>query len=322
MPDSDAPGWRDVVDRYHSRLIDELSTSLDSERGQAAAQAGMAERAQAVSQIECLNQVLRRMRAAGEEQVLPLLAEGCAPYAGKLVVLVFESNHSRGNQARVAASAGLSGENVCFETAAAPAVLAAIESRDRVAAMATPGELSPALAEAFGEGPEGGKAYLFPIIARHTVVAMLVASDVSVSAQIELLCEAAGMRLEPAPVASVEAAPMSASFSASSASWESLTADDQKLHMQAQRMARVRVAEIRLEHGAELANGTAAGSIYEALRQPIDAAREQFRVAFLTRSGTMVDYLHLEILRNFAHDDDRRLGLSYPGPMQAGPIHV
>jgi hypothetical protein len=29
----------------------------------------------------------------------------------------------------------------------------------------------------------------------------------------------------------------------------------------------------------------------------------------------MVDYLHLEIVRSLAHDDDRLLGSSYPGPM-------
>jgi hypothetical protein len=29
----------------------------------------------------------------------------------------------------------------------------------------------------------------------------------------------------------------------------------------------------------------------------------------------MVDYLHLEILRSLAHDDDRLLGPEYPGPM-------
>jgi hypothetical protein len=29
----------------------------------------------------------------------------------------------------------------------------------------------------------------------------------------------------------------------------------------------------------------------------------------------MVDYLHLEILRSLARDDDRLLGQSYPGPM-------
>jgi hypothetical protein len=243
--------------------------------------------------------------------VLTLLAEGCAPYAEKLVVLVFESGHSGKNQTRVAASAGIAGENICFDTAQAPAIVSAIESRDPVVALATDGEISPALAQAFGSGSDGRKAYLFPVAARHTVVAMLAASDAEVSAQIELLCEAAGMRLEAEPVAAkavVETAK-------DSASWESLSADDQKLHMQAQRMARLRVAEMRLQHGAGLKHGTAAGDIYQALRPPIDAAREQFREAFMGKSRTMVDYLHLEILRSLAQDDERRLGPSYPGPM-------
>jgi hypothetical protein len=29
----------------------------------------------------------------------------------------------------------------------------------------------------------------------------------------------------------------------------------------------------------------------------------------------MVDYLHLEIVRSLAHDDERLLGAGYPGPM-------
>ena len=314
MPDGGALPWREVVERYHSRLIDELSMSLDSERREAAELGAAGERAQATAQVECLNQVLRRLRGAGPEQVLPLLAEVCGPYAGKLVVLVFESGQSSGNVARAAASAGLSIENVCFETAAAPAVVAAIESRDRVVALATPGELSPVLAEAFG-AEDDRKAYLFPIVARHSVVAMVVTSEGRSSAQIELLCEAAGMRLEAMPDgARSDAAP----DIADSHSWESLSRDDQRLHVQAQRMARVRIAAVRLEHAAELNNGMAAGDIYAALRQPIDAAREQFRDTFLAKSPTMVDYLHMEILRSFAHDDERLLGANYPGPMHPG----
>jgi hypothetical protein len=311
MPDGGA-AWREVIDQHHSRLIDELSTCLDSERREAAAQAAAGERARATAQIECLNQVLRRMRAAGEAQVLHLLAEGCAPCAERLVVLVFESN-----QTRAAAGAGLSAQTICFDTAAAPAVVAAVESRDRVTALASPGELSPVLADAFGGGSDDRKVYLFPIVSRHSVVAVLVASDAGLSAQIELLCEAAGLRLE---AAQAEAKPAAAA-AAVAPSWERLGAGDQKLHMQAQRMARVRVAEMRLEHAAELNKGAAAGDIYAALRQPIDTARDQFRAAFLEKSPSMVDYLHMEILRSFARDDERLLGANYPGPMNAEP-HV
>jgi hypothetical protein len=311
MQEGGALSWREVVDRHHSGLIDELSAHLDSAAREAAAQARSAAR----SDVERLNQVLRRLRAAGDEQVLTILAEGCAPYAEKLVVLVFESGHSGKNQARVAARAGVSGEEIAldaaFDTAQAPAIVSAIESRDPVVALATGGEISPALAQAFGSGSDSRKAYLFPVAARHTVMAMLAASDASASAQIELLCEAAGMRLEAAPVA----AKAMAGTGKGGAAWESLSADDQKLHMQAQRMARLRVAEMRLQHGAELKNGTAAGDIYDSLRQPIDAARGEFREAFMARSSTMVDYLHLEILRSLAQDDERLLGAGYPGPM-------
>jgi hypothetical protein len=97
--------------------------------------------------------------------------------------------------------------------------------------------------------------------------------------------------------------------------WEELSPDDQKLHLQAQRVARVRVAELRLYNAEELRKGTFDGDIYGALREGIDAARTAFLQSFLSKSPTMVDYLHLEILRSLAHDDDRLLGKEYPGPM-------
>ena len=98
-------------------------------------------------------------------------------------------------------------------------------------------------------------------------------------------------------------------------SWKDLSADDQKLHLQAQRVARVKVAEMRLYHAEQLRSGVASGNIYDALHTEIDNARTAFLQAFLSKSPTMVDYLHLELLRSLAHDDDRLLGENYPGPM-------
>jgi hypothetical protein len=97
--------------------------------------------------------------------------------------------------------------------------------------------------------------------------------------------------------------------------WEDLSVEERKLHLQAQRTARVRVAEMRLYHENELRHGAAASDIYSALKTEIDAARDQFLQTYLAKSATMVDYLHLEILRSLAHDDDRLLGHNYPGPM-------
>jgi hypothetical protein len=317
--------WREVVDKYCAGLTDELSVRLDSDLRDAVSQAVATERTEASrelkraceeagrSRVESLNQVLRRLRAAGQEEVLPLLAEGCASYAEKVVVLVFESN-----QARAAASFGISNQALSFDTSLASAIVAAIDSRDPVIALATETEISPVLAEAFGIGPEGAterKAYLFPVLARQSVVGMLIAPEVGVSAPIELLCEAAGMRLEAVAVPVPQIKPTAATGKPRQSTWDSLTADDQRLHLQAQRMARLRVAEMRLYHEDRLRSGVSTGDIYGSLKSEIDAARNQFLQEFLSRSPTMVDYLHLEILRSLTHDDDRLLGSKYPGPM-------
>jgi len=338
MHEGGALTWREVVDKYHSVLIDELSVRIDSDLRDAVSRAVAAEHSQAIarieracddarrSRVESLNQVLRRLRTTGWEQILELLAEGCASYADKVVVLVFENN-----QARCAARAGIESELLTFETDSASAIVAAIDSRDPVVALATEAEISTVLAEVFGPATQSSpdrKAYLFPVVARHSVMAMLIASDVfspanhsaPQSAPIELLCEAAGMRLEalgkPDAAGLVQLAPgVPASQTAGPRAWDELTADDQKLHLQAQRMARVRVAEIRLYHEKELRSGVAGGDIYGALRDVIDSARDQFLQTFLAKSPTMVDYLHLEILHSLAHEDDRLLGHIYPGPM-------
>jgi hypothetical protein len=308
MHEGGALTWREVVAKYHSNLVDELSVRLDSDLRDAVSQAVADARR---SQVESLNQVLRRLRTAGEEHVLKLVAEGCGSFAGQLVVLVFENNQAKSAAGFGIETAELGNGALSFDTGSAPAIVAAVDSRDPVVALSTEAEISPVLAKAL-QSASGEKAYLFPIVARHSVMAMLVASAVQASAPIELLCEAAGMRLEtfqlmlsPQPKASA-AAPLA---------WDDLNSEDRKLHLQAQRMARLRVAEMRLYHENQVRSGAAVGDIYGALQSEIDAARDQFLQTFLSKSSTMVDYLHLEILRSLAHDDDGLLGHRYPGPM-------
>jgi transcriptional regulator with GAF, ATPase, and Fis domain len=321
--------WREIVDTHHSALIDELSRRLDSDfelaRKDAADHAVAIERSQAAEQVmvaceqarrsqaELLNQSLRRLRQSPVEgQILQALTETCAHYAEMSVVLVFENN-----QARAAATHGVEAGDLSFEIAAAPALVAAIASTDPVVAVASEKELSIPLAATLQDGDlnQGRNVYLFPLVARHTVVGMLVAAGrtLPISAPIELLCEAAGMRLETLIPAAERTRP--AESQAERLSWDALSLEDQKLHLQAQRMARVRVAEMRLDHDQELRAGVASGDIYGALQAAIDKARDEFLQNFLARSSTMVDYLHLEVLRSLAHDQDSLLGKSYPGPM-------
>ena len=331
MAEGEALTWRELLEKHHSALLDEMGPRLDADVRRAAEQAAGVTRAEADLRIaaarqlasaqartaaaDSLHQALRRLRqSSGHNQILKVLNEISSPWAAQSVVLVFE-NH----QARALALRGVAPTELVCDIAAAPAVVTAIETRDPVIALLSARELSEPLAEALGVEP-GSRAHLFPVLVRQAVVAVVVTAGVVSTAQMELLCDAAGMRLEasaaPAAAALVQIAPaQTAAAVAEKAAWEDLSADEQRLHLQAQRMARVRTAEIRLYQAEALRRGTTSGDIYGALRPEIDAARSEFLQAYLSKSSTMVDYLHLEVLRTLAGDDDRLLGPQYPGPM-------
>jgi hypothetical protein len=330
MPEGASASWSDVVAKHHSALVGELTACLDSEVQSAVSRAVADERVHFSrrleeagdearrSRSEALNQALRRFRNLHrKEEILRLLGECCGSFADRLVVLSFENS-----QARAIASKGIGGD-IVFDTETAAAVVGAIESQDPVVAKSSPDQLSEPLAAAFAAGRtdgENSQAYLFPVVSRHSVHAMLVAEGAVESAPIELVSGAAAMRLEAlTPPESLPGASPIRELSSRSPSgrwlWDELTPEDQKLHLQAQRAARVRVATMRLDLEEALNRGTADRNIYGALRSDIDAARQEFLNGFLSQSPTMVDYLHLEILRTLAHGDEQLLGTDYPGPM-------
>ena len=220
----------------------------------------------------------------------------------------------------------------------APAFAAAIETRDTLVAIRSSSELSPPIAAYIGEGDP--KVYLFPIVTRHDVPAVLFADTgvVEVDA-LELLVAMAGGVLEPRQAALAAAAgqgdglvtitvpaPTSAPAATSAPtpaptqkpeilSWFSLSREDRELHLRAQRFARVQVAQIRLYQSERVKNGRTAHDLYTSLKEEIDSAREAFRRDYLNASESMVDYLHLELVRTLANDDVEVLGQDYPGPM-------
>lgn len=352
MHDGSAPGWRQTIDRHQAALADDLSAQLTSELETGVALAVAAERtrveteaAQVLSHVreearlraetaaahaaeetrrrlsESLNQTLRRIRqTTAEHESLQLLLEDSAPWAERAVVLLIENN-----QATVAAWRGVSPDpeedGAAIPLDAAAAIASCAESRDPVVSLAADGEISPELAAALG-GEESGKVYLFPVTARLKTVAMLIAAGAVTPAPIELLCEAAGMKLESfeAPVSAVPSVPLvqiggGPAPAGEPAAWSKLTPEEQALHLRAQRTARVRVAQMRISEFEALRTGAQAGNIYGALRDSIDRAREEYQRTFSSQSPDMVDYLHLELVRSLAHDDSRLLGRDYPGPV-------
>ena len=90
---------------------------------------------------------------------------------------------------------------------------------------------------------------------------------------------------------------------------------NQAVHLRAQRFARVQVAEMRLRDGAAVQSGRTRRDLYAALRARIDEARVTFRQSYLAPCSSMVDYLHVEMVRTLAHDDSDLLGKDYPGPL-------
>jgi hypothetical protein len=255
---------------------------------------------------------------------------------------------AQGNAGEGGAAASL--PPLAFPISEAAAFAAVIDTRDPVVAMSTPAEVSPKLVGLFGHKPDE-RVYLFPLAVGGQVTGIFYAGARVQAPPLEMLCEVAGLRLHmltqvpavaaagvPGPVpppallrppdhlvgisgylsqqpaAAVARAPEN-NTARQHKEWWDLSRQEQQLHLAAQRFARVQVAEMRLATSEAFRSGRAARDIYGALKQPIEEARQQFREKHMTVSPTMVDYLHLEMVRSLADDDANMLGPNYPGPL-------
>ena len=263
---------------------------------------------------EALNQATRRIgQAPTVSDALAALVDSTAPFSVVATVLSLKDGHANMVRSR---GALVSGEP--FGIASSPALASLLDTKEPVAAAATSAQLSAALAEALG-APDG-TAYLFPLKVRLEVVAVLAAAGTVHAGAMECLCEAASMKLEillppvppPAPPPLAPPPPQLKEIKREAGGWESLSPEAQRMHLQAQRFSRVKVAELRLYHADAVREGRAKADLYGALRGEIDRLRSEYRKDF-GAIPSMVDYLHIELLRSLAHDEDRLLGESYPG---------
>ena len=252
---------------------------------------------------ERLNQTIRRLRqTTGEVDLLAMLVDTSAPFSTRAAGIVLNGTRARAVNVR-----GFVAPEIEFEIGKAAALLSAIETKDPVVAAASESELSPELCGAALRDMETvERAYLFPLVSRGSVRAVLFALGSVQPATLELLTETAGMRLE-ALDAGQRVPPKPAG------SWTDLPANDQAVHLKAQRFARVAVAEIRLSRPAAVREGQERGALYNTLRPEIDAARDKFRKEFVSSTPSMVDYLYIELVRSLANDNDRLLGPDFPG---------
>ena len=262
-----------------------------------------------------LNQGARRIRQAIDSADLTAaLVDATAPIASAAALLVVNDSTLRGERIRgVAVEQARAFRGLEIPLGSAAALEEATRTAEPVTAETAPAQISTELSVFTGQ-TEGGRAFIYPLVVRGRAVALLYAWGSVVGPALELLTQlaAAVWTALPAPVELVSIVTDAAS---PSTDWSTLAPPEQQLHLRAQRFARVQVAQMRLFETDAVQSGRSRQDLYGALRTRIDAARDSFRRSFLVPGSSMVDYLHLELLKTLAHDDPQALGKDYPGPM-------
>lgn len=284
-----------------------------------------------------LNQAVRRIRQSEDLEALgATLLDAAGSFSTGSALFQVDGEVAKGRRIRgVPEEMAEAFKALEIPLASAAAMAGAVETRDPVVAMTTPGEVSADLVELAGAAAEG-RIFIFPLVVRDHVAALVYAWGTVQGSTMELLTQvAAGVWSElsrPAPVELVRIAatplvppdslvpatpPVAPNPPApnTNSAWDRLSPEDQQIHFRAQRFARVQVAEMRLYQAEAVQAGRAQARLYETLHKPIDTARDKFRQTYFSPCSSMVDYLHLELVRTLANDDPELLGKEYPGPM-------
>jgi hypothetical protein len=313
---SDAPSspLRQIIDARISQLTAEVEDLFDAGRERTRRELA-----------EQLNQAVRRLRqASGTEELAATLVDAAGGFTSGAALFRIDGDRARGERIRgVAEGAADSFPGTFIPLASAPALAGAVESREPVTAVALPSEVSVEMAT-LAEHPPEARVSIYPIEGRERVAALLYTWGEVQGASTELLCQVAAsvwtglepvLAPQPPLVQIVTPEPAPAPETPAARTWDTLPPEEQRVHLRAQRFARVHVAEMRLHEGQAVQSGRSRRDLYGALRSSIDAAREKFRAGFFAPCPSMVDYLHLELVRTLAHDDPELLGQDYPGPL-------
>jgi|HigsolmetaAR202D_1030399.scaffolds.fasta_scaffold06697_3 hypothetical protein len=317
-------GWAQQIERVFDERFEDLAVRVEEQfQRKLANELASAQSRSRRELTERINQSFRRIAAAETAASWSAaLLDATRDFAAISALFFVSPEVLRCEAVRAAAdhpAQSLIGREIPL--ASAPAFASAVDSKDPVVAFRSPGELSEPVAQAFGAKNEG-RAYLFPLLSRQRVVAVLYCEPGEQpvdSNGLELLCALAANALEER-IRSKGASGLIGISAIQSAvaretPWASLSREEQDLHLRAQRFARVQVAEMRLYKAGAVKAGRAEGRLYESLREDIEAGREEFYRQFIATCPSMVDYFHLELVRTLANDDASLLGPDYPGPL-------
>jgi len=323
-PSAARSALRDLLERQIAQLLPELERAFEAQlsenvaaevekrAAQISSEAGVRARGVFANQ---LNEAARRLgQASNAAELGATLVDVAGTFAAGAALLrvagrALVGEHLRGAPAEHAEAF----RRVGIPLSSAPAIAEAVKNLDPVTALPSAGEVSAVLADLAG-GSDGTRAFIVPIVTSGQAAAVLYAWGAVQSGALEVLAQLAAALwsafARPSELVTIRAAQESRP-----SSWEALSADDQRIHLRAQRFARVQVAEMRLAGADAVAAGRQRRDLYGALRDRIDGARAAFRKDYFETSTSMVDYLHLELLRTLANDDPELLGKDYPGPL-------
>jgi len=209
-------------------------------------------------------------------------------------------------------------QDFSFPMASSPAFANAVRSQDSIVALRTPGQVGDLLSSA--EAAE--RAHIVPIMNGERVTAVLFATGRVDLNGVELVAAMASLVLErqanaalnvqidgPGPIA-----PARPQRSQTLPPWTALNDEQRSLHLRAQRFSRVKVAEMQLSRPEACRAGLEQNDVYLFLKKEIDSAREAYRAQFMT-TPSMLDYLHVELVRTAAEGQESKLGADYPGQL-------
>ncbi len=290
-------------------VLDPVWDTMKRQFEAARSESAQAARSQIANELNQLLRRLRQYRTEGEWSSAIIDAASQFVLSNRALYAAKWRLYLRGQQNLNLA------EDLAFSAATAAAFETVINSKDTVVALRTPAEVG----ESLSSPAHDERAHIVPILNGPRVVALLFAANqdyFDVNA-IELIAGLASIVLErqsntllhtqiatqPVAASSHTRVPNSAALP----SWADLNQDQRLLHIRAQRFARVKVAEMQLSRPDACHAGRQQGDLYLLLRQEIDKARDTYRRQFMT-IPSMVDYLHLELVRIAAEGDERKTG--------------
>src|ERR1035437_9445887 len=188
-PSAPATSLRQILDDRITQLLNDAEGLCDAGEGGKAGEALVRARRETADQ---LNQAVRRMRqAADPEEAGVALLDAAGAFATGAGLFGLEGEVARGERIRGTAETAGDFRGLEIPLALAPALAAAVESRDPVVTATTPAGISALLANFLGH-PSDGPASVFPVAPRARVVALVYAWGAVEGPPIELLTQVAG----------------------------------------------------------------------------------------------------------------------------------